>query len=53
MYIANLEITHKNTPHNVLSTFTLHGKDLEKFYKRIVSQKDISEAIFSGDNNTK
>jgi glutamyl-tRNA reductase len=45
MYIANLSVTHRDAPHNVLSQLTLMEDDLESFYQKLLAQKEINGAI--------
>jgi glutamyl-tRNA reductase len=45
MYIANLSITHRDAPHNVLSQLTLLGDDLHEFYEKLLTQDEINGAI--------
>ncbi len=45
MYIANIKVSHKTAPHKVIDRLSLAEKDKYDFYRTLLRQDEIAEAI--------
>lgn len=45
MYIANIRVTHKNAPHDVIDRMILTEPEMYKFYEALLSHENIDEAV--------